>query len=405
MTNIQNENFLKILSSALIKSKYKLTSPDWDSLVDAAKRHKVVPIFYSAVYSDDGFKNSVPKQIIAKMNQNTFLAYGLLSQRDEFFMSVYQEMINAGAKPVLLKGLICRDSYGDMGQYRPSGDEDIYIKQADFNKCKDILLKNEFVTEYVNVSKEELRDLQEITFVNEKEQFSVELHVNLMSTTKDVYNKMNAVFNKSIESSRWYELDDGTKVISFEPTDNFLYIFFHFYKHFITSGVGIRQLIDIIMFGRKYIDQINWKKVDQVSKNLSVSKLLGDICFIAQKYFNVRFPIDVKAAQPDLLIDDLMQTGVFGTKDQLYELSSYMSVSAADKSNSGLFRAILPTFKTLRERYPVLYKCPFLLPLIYLHRWIKVIKRELKYHKKGSVIIGSLKVGKRRSNLIKMYDK
>ena len=45
--------------------------------------------------------------------------------RTSAFLNLYQELIEGDCKPLVRKGIVCRQLYGEYADHRPSGDEDI----------------------------------------------------------------------------------------------------------------------------------------------------------------------------------------------------------------------------------------------------------------------------------------
>lgn len=54
------------------------------------------------------------------------------ARRAEAFLSLYQQFIKANMHPLVMKGIICRQPYGDFCDHRPSGDEDILIPKSEY---------------------------------------------------------------------------------------------------------------------------------------------------------------------------------------------------------------------------------------------------------------------------------
>jgi len=55
------------------------------------------------------------------------------------------KLAQQGIYPIVMKGMICRQLYGDLGEHRPSSDEDILVEIKDFYKVQEILEKEGYV--------------------------------------------------------------------------------------------------------------------------------------------------------------------------------------------------------------------------------------------------------------------
>lgn len=46
-----------------------------------------------------------------------------------------------------------------------------------------------------------------------------------------------------------------------DACDHLIFLLLHAFKHFISSGVGVRQLCDIALWMRRFGAQIDWQRV------------------------------------------------------------------------------------------------------------------------------------------------
>ncbi|WP_412853140.1 nucleotidyltransferase family protein [Amedibacillus dolichus] len=69
------------------------------------------------------------------------------ARRTEAFLSLYKQFLKEGIHPILMKGLICRQLYGEYCDHRSSGDEDILIRNSDYKTVFHILEQNGYVPE------------------------------------------------------------------------------------------------------------------------------------------------------------------------------------------------------------------------------------------------------------------
>ncbi|WP_416259162.1 nucleotidyltransferase family protein [Holdemania filiformis] len=61
------------------------------------------------------------------------------ARRTEAFLSLYRELLKVDTYyPIMMKGLICRQLYGEYCDHRPSGDEDILIRKAEYKQVQQI---------------------------------------------------------------------------------------------------------------------------------------------------------------------------------------------------------------------------------------------------------------------------
>lgn len=78
--------------------------------------------------------------------------------------------------------------------------------------------------------------------------------------------------------------------------------------------------------------------------------------------------------------------------------------NSKDKSNSFemLLKTMFPSKRQMINRFPELHEKPWLLPLCWLQRFVRASKYESSSNR--SYVAGSLKISKRRIELLKKYD-
>lgn len=157
--------------------------------------------------------------------------------------------------------------------------------------------------------------------------------------------------------------------LSLNLSDFYIYMMCHFARHVRTSGAGIRMLADIKVFFSRCGLKIDAAYVKDVLESMGL----------------VRFEIQVKKLihcmfygnTPDELTknfaDYILSGGVFGSAE----------ISAAnkrgDKSRLGYFiSSVFPSYGAMKERYPFLKYLPFLLPIMWIFRWISLVFRGKK---------------------------
>ena len=108
---MQNEMILKLLDAHLNKKTLKkqiLTFEQWDHLLTKAFEQSILPLVYENVLSL--IDNNQDKQYIKqKYNFPVIKEVSLQVQKTETFLKLYKHLYNNGVKPIIVKGLICRN--------------------------------------------------------------------------------------------------------------------------------------------------------------------------------------------------------------------------------------------------------------------------------------------------------
>lgn len=396
---IQVKNFLNILNTAINNNLLELTDPDWDRLYEFAKHHSLLPIFYEGCNKYNEFQ-LVSEDYKNRIFMETIRTIMWQASRTEAFLDIYDKLNLEGITPLVLKGLICRETYGELSDHRPSGDEDIYIRKEDFEVVKDILIANGYHMEEVDIKEEVIEKAQEISFYNVYYDLHIEVHLNPMGKETNSREKMNSYFINAFDTCTCFKIN-GHLVNTLNHTDHFLFLFLHFYKHFTGSGIGLRQLLDILNYDKLYHNEIDWTVIDKIIKEMSGDRLYADILAIGNRYLGFQLNTKLKGYSAESLLEDMMDVGAFGNSTRDHALSSNVTTSAMNNRRFSTLRTIFPKAATLTKGYPVLYEKSYLLPIIWIIRVFKFIV--LKDGSDSKMVMESLRLGKRRVQLLKKY--
>lgn len=396
--NNQNGNFIKIINTALTGNIHQLDAPDSGELIKLAREQGVSPIFLEGIVKYDFF-NAVPADVRAELIRTASSTVAVQTQRTAEFCFLYEQFLEAGLKPVILKGLVCRLNYGKLENSRGSGDEDVFIRKEDFETYNSILKANGFYPHTDDISDKLLENIHTVNYKSDNSSLMIELHLDLVNRTKKFLNVINDM------------LLEGTKdIISFEYnnkeyytlpyTYNYIYLFFHYYKHFCSTGAGIRHIMDIALFAEKNKDKIDFKLAESKIFEYASPALYADTLAIAAR---LGFPVftEEKIQNPDLLLDDLLDGGTFGFDDpeKMYG-ASYKALKARNVKFAFL-RAVFLPFRAMANYYTELYDKPYKLPYYYIKRIFDYFSRRRNKAFEKTMF----KSGKSRIDLIKGYNK
>ena len=169
-------------------------------------------------------------------------------QINEAAVEIIQLYKQHGLNPILLKGAGVATLYPNP-LHRGCGDIDIYIGRADCEKANQLAASIGFV---MDKDSEQHAGMKRgfITLENHREMITPFMPC------------MKRMFGEQLNG--WYPNSSGTVVINgvdipVAPLEfNTRYVFFHLYKHFTMSGVGLRQLCDWALM----LDRANLTEVD-----------------------------------------------------------------------------------------------------------------------------------------------
>ncbi len=393
-----NQVFLKLIKAYFHNETVTIQNINIDEIYELALKHNLVPIIYESL------RKNTQYPIPAQFMQTSISQIVGQQQRTEQFLSIYQKLLDANIKPLVLKGLVCRELY-PQSDYRISSDEDIWIQPQDFEQCYQIFIDNQYncTNKQLLNNDDFLQTVQTINFSNNI--LTIEVHINPFGTQSDIRQQMNTFFDNVFSSAITMNVKNQT-VLTLDHTYHYLFLIIHLYKHFISAGVGIRQVLDILIYYQHYQNDIDKTIISNVLNTLNINQLYTAIMIIGQHYLGFQYLPTQKITQDiDTLTENLIENGCFGTHDLSQRYSSFCTIIASRKTNSTLLKIILrmffPRFIDLSSHYPMLQKKPQLYLWFALKRIFNLIKKMLT-GKLNPIKVVSL--GKKRTKILKDYD-
>lgn len=404
--------FLSILKAALqgqrAEPDREIPADEWEKLFKMAGIHNVLPMFYEAVYASKSLRESnLP--FLSAVRRQVRQQVMMQALRTGEFLSLNQSLQAAGIRPLVVKGIICRNLY-PQPDYRQSGDEDVLIPEEQFDTCHQVLLDFGM---YTTAEGEELKKSYEIPYRKAGSSLYIELHKHLFPPESEAYGDMNrffeGVFRRAIP-----ETIQGNTVYTLAPADHLFYLICHAFKHFLHSGFGIRQVCDIVLYANAYGSRIDWTAVLDRCRELNAEKFAAALFRIGSNY--LVFDME-KAGYPNVwqqirvdeipMLEDLLSAGVYGGADMSRKHSSNITLDAVAAQKQGrkakhaALSSAFPPASQLAGRYPYLKKAPWLLPAAWASRLMHYFKETRNADNNNAA--DALKIGSERIELMKEY--
>lgn len=379
---------------------------DWSQMIRMSKKQNLLAVFLEEAVKYPAY-TSRPEYI--KEVQEAMTIVDLQAKRTSAFLGLYKCFVNANVYPLVMKGIICRELYGKLCDHRPSGDEDILIRICDYEIVKSVLIANGYMPQMEVESQEQLKKLQEVSFVHPIEKLHIEVHLNVMGRENDAHSKMSDCFKDVFEDYR--ELDaGGVRIRTLSHQNHLLFLILHAFKHFIHGGFGIRQMLDILMYQEKFGQEVDYEQLKSVLGYFKADKFWSDLICIGNSYFGFCLSVQQEANCPERLLEDMMFCGTFGNGTQALRTATRAITFATgdylQKKHTNQFlmfwRIIFPNKVYLLHHAPQLEKRPWLLPVEWVKRWGRFIKWSFLY--KGSLANESIAISKKRKDLLKKYN-
>ena len=384
-----NSELITLLKDARLNRVSESIKLDYQKLFDLANQHQISALIYNQIYNFDDF----PVELKEIWKSQIFKINVIQTRKTMKMLQVYEQFLNQNLKVLIVKGLICRSLYPQPDN-RQSNDEDLYVQKEEFEKTKDILLKNNFAVV--------LESNDVTTFIDPVSGLSIELHTALFSLESKAYGNYQKYFDHAFDECIVHQID-GVNVYSLEYSQHLLFLILHFVKHFFHGGVGIRQVADIVMYSEAYGDRIDWDSLYAVLKDLNIYILITSLFALAHDhlefdYTKIKVPDDIDNIDYQDLFDDIMDAGIFGQSSSERIHSATITLNTIGNGKTSVIKSIFPSLKEMQSKYKYLNKYPILLPAAYLSRILNYKKNNSSKNSQKTI-----EVGRQRVELLKKY--
>ena len=388
--------FLHIAKTAVSGGDLPAEKVDWPAIFTLANQQKLLPILFEAVRKTPAAEENATLFAVTKQQ----VIGQVLNQavRTTEFADLYRKLRAAGLHPIMVKGQLCSHLY-PLKDYRISADDDLYIPDAEFMACHEQLLANGLTTD---TPADELPTADEVSYTKDGSPLYIELHRHLFDSAEDAHDELNHFFT----DINPIEIDG---FLAMPPHAHLLYLILHAYKHFVRSGIGLRQFCDIGLWAQAYHDQIDWQRLHDQCASVHAATFAAAAFRIARDYLGIDFDLPAPwsgSIDVEPLLHDTLCGGVYGSNDYTRLHSSTVTLNAVKANRTGekssVLSTVFPKREYLERRYPYLKKRPYMLPIA----WVQRIAHYASEKQSGAdnSASGSIKLAKERIELMKQYE-
>lgn len=402
--------FMNILRCALrgesAEASTDLTQEQWTLLLQLAAEHHLLPVILEAVHGLPALQGT---PLLAAARQQVRQQVYVQIRKSCSFLDLYRQFLDAGLRPLVVKGILCRQLYPQPDQ-RISADEDLLVAQDQVLSCHGILTKAGLTA---GEDPANFNQVYEIPYRGQNNPLFIELHSSLFPPDSDAYGDLNRFF-AGAENRAVTETIQGVPVATLDHTDHLFYLLCHAFKHFLHSGFGVRQVCDIILFANAYGSRIDWVHILSACRQIRADRFAAALFRIGEKHLvfdpeQACYPAQWREIQVDetALLEDLLAGGVYGGANRSRKHSSNITLNAVAAQKQGktagnaLLLSLFPPAKNIAGRYPFLKKHPYLLPAAWIHRAC-CYRKESRTTRDNSAA-EALKIGNRRIALLQEY--
>ncbi|MBE6715156.1 MAG: hypothetical protein E7575_07785 [Ruminococcaceae bacterium] len=360
----QQRGIILLIRSALTGLGQELPADfDLTSAFDTAKKHGITPLVYYGARKCG--VDTAPETV-----QRAFTVVCQSIMADEKQRAELTKLLDAfdrhNIKYMPLKGVNLKPLY-PTPEMRMMGDADILISPQQYSDLiKPLMLELGF-----DEGAESDHEL-----IWNKPSLHVELHKRLIpSYNKDYYAYFGDGWNLAKIK------DDATERYSMTNEDEFIYIFTHFAKHYRDSGIGLRHMTDLWVYGSAHRDMNREYIITELSK-LQLDKFFDNI----ERTLKCWFGDGASDNITDFITETVFSSGKYGRAQTSFVSSalkeSKSNLNACKIKRRRLLRSLFPSLEVMRGFYPVLEKVPLLLPILWPVHFFKRLftKNKLKHY-------------------------
>ena len=346
---------LKLISAAVYTKKYPEISEDinWGFIYGVASAHGVANIIAYAINEGN---YDVPKEIKTQFTKSLLKAIAVCENQIFELNKLFNEFERSNVKYMPLKGTVIRSLYPEKDM-RSMADADILVSLADFEKFNNIMLGLGYT--FDGESNHEYNYTKK-PFVH------IELHKYLVPSYND---DLYSYYGDGWRLAKQTNPDRCRFELSVEG--HFIYIITHFAKHYRDAGVGMKSVIDIWLYMKKYTE-MDMEYVKSQLKKLNLLDFAENVFHMTEVWFE-----DGKSnSLINQMSEFIIRSSAFGTREAQL-LSNTIREHREDVGNVSKHRyknALFPNLKHMKKAYPMLEKMPVLLPFFWI---IRIVQRTL----------------------------
>ncbi len=406
MNTSPEQAFLSLIRAAVSKDDSSVFIPatdEWDKVFRLAEQHHVLPLIVDAAWRC--VPDEVPKELFAKYRARSRRLVMTQAVKTDRFLSLYVSLAERGLEPIVVKGIVCRSLY-PKPDFRLSADEDLLVEPEKAESLHNAMM--DLGMRLKNHMADPMSD-HETGYLSPDDVLYIEVHRFLFPQDSKAYGDYNRLFADIYARSENVRIF-GITVRVPNPTDHLLYLIAHAMKHFLHGGFGIRQICDIGLFSKAFAQKIDWKLFLSQCEEINAGPFAAAVFGVAEQYLGIRCTpdgLEPKQADVDALLQDVLQSGIYGASTLSRKHSSTITLSAVENAKRGaslshgsLSRTIFPSLSSLSGRYPFLRRHPYLLPAAWTHRLVTYALRQGTESDSASE---AMRIGRERSSLLREF--
>ena len=254
---------------------------DWAGVARTAKVQSVLGVAGDVMLSDSSIVSAMSQELKTKIK--TFMMANIMThgKLNGVLVKVVSELSASGIRSVLLKGQGLAQYY-PKPEMRQCGDIDLYVGLDQYSASYDVL--QPLATKIDD--RKALEVGKHYDFYVGK--VSVEVHrYSERYPTARLDRIYQEISKKGLSEALVPMVFSGQEVNTPSDVYNAFYIFSHIFHHFLTSGLGSRQLCDWMLFLRQRSSYIDIDSLREILSRLDMMKPWQAFGCVLVKYFGM----------------------------------------------------------------------------------------------------------------------
>ena len=269
---------------------------------------------------------------------------------------VIRALESAGVWYMPLKGSVLMNYYPAVGM-REFSDCDILIDESRTDDVKTIMRGLGFSVVEAGEFHHDAYFRQPLS--------NFEMHRKLFSDTREA--KLCEYYADT--KSRLLKDESNNYGWHFSTEDFYIYMTAHEFKHYNYGGTGLRSLVDVYVFMKRFAEILDW---EYLARELD-SAGLTDFERINRTLSLKLFDGQELTHEERGMLEYILNSGTYGTAENF--VMNRMQAHPQSKLKYLLSR-IFPPMSDIRDNHPFYYKHKILIPILIVHRLLKAAGRK-----------------------------
>ncbi|MDD6214510.1 MAG: nucleotidyltransferase family protein [Firmicutes bacterium] len=353
---------------------------DLNKIIEISGRHNAFDFVFLAINKlrESGELWGISDDAFAALNKRFLASYSSNYARRASVLKVLGQLEKSQVPYRVIKGIVLSELYSEP-VVRVSCDTDVLVNPED---------EKDLISRFKTMGFE---------FEVEKEESHHSVCRHPLAGMFEIHHRLyDEIFDDSWFENKFGLTEKPIKILAGDTmlttvgiTDGFIFNLLHLIKHFLLTGTSAQQIMDVLLYAKKYNDEIDWKRTFDILNQLKYYKFFGGVLTIGTEYFGFsasdfpHFVIDKNAA--DNILSDLEEGGAYGAlerseRDKFYHAytaerlkKEHKNVSyekyVAEKKHISLVTKLFSRPSVLYARYPFVGRHHWLLPIGWIMRW------------------------------------